>query len=89
MGSTLMFIALTMVPASVYQMMRGAINVVTPLLSIIFLGRKQHRHHWVGIACIVIGVAEVGYIAIAFEDSEESAGSAGSVATGIILLLIA
>jgi drug/metabolite transporter (DMT)-like permease len=39
-GSTLMFIALTMVPASVYQMMRGFINVVTPILSIIFLKRK-------------------------------------------------
>lgn len=39
-GSTLMFIALTMVPASVYQMMRGAINVVTPILSIIFLKKK-------------------------------------------------
>ena len=39
-GSTLMFIALTMVPASVYQMMRGFINVVTPILSIIFLKKK-------------------------------------------------
>lgn len=88
-GSTLMFIALTMVPASVYQMMRGFINVVTPLLSIIFLKKKQYIHHWVAIICIVLGVAEVGWVAIAFEDSEEEAGSAGSVSFGIILLLIA
>lgn len=46
-------------------------------------------HHWVAIASIVIGVAEVGWVAIAFEDSEEEAGSAGSVSFGIILLLIA
>ena len=39
-ASTLMFIALTMTPASVYQMMRGFINVVTPFMSIIFLKRK-------------------------------------------------
>lgn len=39
-ASTLMFIALTMVPASVYQMMRGFLNVVCPFLSIIFLKRK-------------------------------------------------
>lgn len=39
-GSTLMFIALTMVPASVYQMMRGIITVITAFLSIFFLGRK-------------------------------------------------
>ena len=87
-GSTLMFIALTMVPASVYQMMRGFINVVAPILSIIFLKKKQYLHHWVSIACIVLGVAEVGYIAIKFEDSEDESGSAGSVTFGIILLLI-
>ena len=66
-GSTLMFIALTMVPASVYQMMRGAINVVTPILSIIFLKKKQYAHHWLGVFCIVVGVAEVGWIAIKYE----------------------
>ena len=62
-----MFIALTMVPASVYQMMRGAINVVTPILSIIFLKKKQYAHHWLGVFCIVVGVAEVGWIAIKYE----------------------
>jgi len=39
-GSTLMFVALTMTPASVYQMMRGIIVVITALMSICFLGRK-------------------------------------------------
>lgn len=65
-GSTLMFIALTMTPASVYQMIRGFVNVVTPILSIIFLKRKQYLHHWTGITCIVIGVAEVGWVAIKY-----------------------
>jgi len=40
MGSSLMFVALTMVPASVYQMMRGIIVVITALFSMEFLGRK-------------------------------------------------
>lgn len=39
-GSTLMFVALTMVSPSVYQMMRGLIVVITALLSIAFLKRK-------------------------------------------------
>ena len=39
-GSTLMFIALTMVDASVYQMMRGIIVVICAIFSIIFLGAK-------------------------------------------------
>ena len=39
-ASSLMFIALTMTPASVYQMMRGFVTVITAFLSIIFLGKK-------------------------------------------------
>jgi threonine/homoserine efflux transporter RhtA len=67
-----MFIALTMCPPSVYQMMRGIITVITAVLSIIFLGRQQYRHHWTGLVCIILGVAEVGYIAILYENKEDS-----------------
>lgn len=69
-------------------MMRGIITVITAMLSIIFLKRQQYRHHWVGLACIILGVAEVGYIAIVKEDNTDESASGGSVATGIILLLI-
>lgn len=90
LGSTLMFIALTMVDASVYQMMRGIITVITALLSMIFLKKKQYRHHWTGIFCIIAGVAEVGYVAIyyAAQESSEGTDSGDNVAFGIILLLI-
>lgn len=86
LGSTLMFIALTMVDASIYQMMRGIIVVITALLAYIFLGRKQYRHHWTAIVFIISGVAEVGYVAIAYSDSDIS-DTGGSTAFGIILLL--
>ena len=39
-GSSLMFIALTMCAASVYQMMRGVIVVITAIMALFFLGRK-------------------------------------------------
>jgi hypothetical protein len=39
-GSTLMFIALTLCAASVYQMMRGVIVVITALMALGFLGKK-------------------------------------------------
>lgn len=39
-ASTLTFISLTMIDASVYQMLRGLIVVVVPILSMIFLGTK-------------------------------------------------
>lgn len=88
MASTLMFIALTMVDASIYQMMRGIIVVIAALLSIIFLGRKLYRHHWTAIFLIVGGVAEVGYIAIAFPDAGGSTSSNDNEVLGIMLLLL-
>jgi len=87
-ASTLMFVALTMTPASVYQMMRGSVTVITAVLSMIFLKRKQYRQHWVGLACIVIALAMVGAVSIIYSDGEDSSVN-GSVALGIILILIA
>ncbi len=85
-GSTLTFVALVLVPASVYQMMRGLIVVITAVMSIIFLGKKQYRHHWVGVFCILVGVASVGVVSVA--NSSSSTG-AGSEVFGIILLIVA
>lgn len=65
--------------------MRGLIVVICAFFSIIFLKRKQYRHHWTGIVLIVAGVAEVGYVAISAGSSEDTNGSVG---LGIILLII-
>jgi drug/metabolite transporter (DMT)-like permease len=84
-GSTLTFVALVLVPASVYQMMRGLIVVITAVMSIIFLGKKQYRHHWVGVVCILVGVASVGVVSV----NSGGSTSAGSEVFGIILLIVA
>jgi len=86
-ASTLMFIALTMTPASVYQMMRGFVTVITALMSIVFLKKKQYRQHWTGLGFIVLALLEVGYVSIALGEKEE--GLVGSIALGIALLLLA
>ena len=86
-ASSLMFIALTMTPASVYQMMRGFVTVITALMSIVFLKKKQYRHHWTGLALICCALGEVGYVAIALGEPED--GLVGSVGLGIALLIIA
>ena len=87
-ASTLMFIALTMTPASIYQMMRGSVTIITALMSMIFLKRKQYRHHWVGLICIVIALASVGYVAIAFSEDGLDQKINGSVTIGVILLIV-
>ena len=85
-ATILMFIALTMIPASVYQMMRGFTNVATPIISIYFLDLKQYRHHWLGIVSIVIGVAAVGAVAMDYDETNDLVGSTW---LGILLVLIA
>jgi drug/metabolite transporter (DMT)-like permease len=81
-GSSLMFVALTMCAASVYQMMRGIIVIITALLAMIFLGKKQYAHHWLSLFMIVAGLAIVGVSAITDEGSSEE-----TKPLGIILLL--
>ncbi|CDW74879.1 nucleotide-sugar transporter [Stylonychia lemnae] len=84
-ASTLMNIALTMVAASVYQMLRGMIIIVTAAMSIIFLKRKLYRHHWSSIGCIFFGVFLVGLAAVL------SSGSDGQSTNvwGLLILIIA
>jgi len=43
-------------------MLRGLIVIVTPILSMFILGRKQYRHHYLGIFLIVSGVMFVSYV---------------------------
>jgi drug/metabolite transporter (DMT)-like permease len=86
-ASTLMFVALTMTPASVYQMMRGAVTIITAVMSILILKKKLYRHHWTGLACIVLALAEVGVVAIHFDKPDPNVN--GSITLGIILIIIA
>lgn len=83
-ASSLMFIALTMVAASVYQMMRGGIVFVTAMMSILFLGRKLYRHHWTALALIIGGILIVGADSIFNKDDSDEDDTA---IMGIILLI--
>lgn len=87
-ASTLMNIALTMVAASVYQMLRGMIIIITACMSIIFLKRKLYRHHWSSMAVIFMGVFLVG-LAYALDTSNPDKDQGGTKALGLILLVIA
>lgn len=82
-----MNIALTMCAASIYQMIRGIIVLIVAGMAMIFLKRKQYRHHITSLAVIFIGVFLVGLSSL-LSDSNSSSESATSV-LGIVLLLIA
>jgi drug/metabolite transporter (DMT)-like permease len=83
-ASSLMNVALTMVAASVYQMLRGMKVIVTAAMSILFLKKKLYRHHWSSVGVIFLGLVLVGIAVLT--------GSNSGVETnplGVIILLLA
>lgn len=69
-GSTLLFVSLTMISASVYQMLKGALVFIAAVYSIIFLNRRFYRHHWTAMTIVIIGVIIVGASPILFPDKD-------------------
>lgn len=83
-ASTISLFALTQVAASVYQMVRGFIIVVTAGLARAFLKKPQYRHHIVGIILIFVGEALVGLASIVYGTDNDS-----TEVTFFVMLLIA
>jgi uncharacterized membrane protein len=89
-----MFVALTMCAASIYQMMRGIIVVITAGMAMVFLGKKQYLHHYVSLFAIVSAVSMVGLVGIAIsnkladENPDSDEQTSVTKPLGIILLLI-
>lgn len=75
-ATTLVNCAFIFVPASIVQMTRGAIVIFTCAFSCIFLGRRQYRFHYVGVALVFLGITLVALSA--FFNPVGSTVSAGS-----------
>lgn len=60
LGTTLVNVGLIMVPASIYQMVRGFLVVFVGLFSVTFLKRKLTMSQWMGLFLVVLGVSLVG-----------------------------
>ena len=87
-GSTLMNIALTLINASIYQMLRGMLVIVTAFMSIIFLKAKLYRHHWTSLTVLFIGVFMVGLSS--FLNKTDNTGKSSEIqAIGLVLIVIA
>jgi len=87
-GSTLMNIALTLINASIYQMLRGMLVIVTAFMSIIFLKAKLYRHHWSSLAILFIGVFMVGLSSFLGNNTTDGKSSEMQ-AVGLILIVVA
>ena len=91
-ASTLMFFGLNFAAASVYQMMRGAIVFITAIMSVVFLKRKQYRHHWTSLTLIIVGISIVGVASVTMgkDDDPPKPDNAGGETKpiGIIFLIM-
>lgn len=52
------------IPASVWQLLRGAEMVFAAIFAVTCLGRKLHIQHWVGVAACTLGVVLVGLASV-------------------------
>ncbi|KAF9975007.1 hypothetical protein BGZ73_001460 [Actinomortierella ambigua] len=95
-ATTLMNVGLIYTTASVYQMLRGALVIITGLLSVIFLNRRLLAYEWFALFTITAGIATVGLASILdtsktvrADPSEEDAAQALKAMFGIFLVLFA
>ena len=87
-ATVLMSIGLLYVTVSIYQMMRGAELVFAAIFSVLFLGKKLYKLHYVGIACAVVGISMVG-IASILSPEQNDTGTKAQQVLGISLIVLA
>jgi len=68
-------------------MMRGTIVIITAVMALVFLKKKQFKHHWAALISIFIGVFLVGLSSLLFPDNAGSSDSTSAL--GIILVIAA
>jgi len=85
----LMLIGMLFIPASVWQMLRGANIIFAAILTVLILGRRLYAFHWLGVALALLGVSLVSVAALSNEhDSSQSSGNKHA-AFGVGIVLIA
>ena len=82
-------IGLILLPASIYQMLKGSLIVLTFLMSRFVVRNKHTLDHYVAIPVSTIGVILVGLSAYLNADENEHTSSASQTLLGIILMVIA
>lgn len=63
-ATTLVNAAYVILPASTIQMCRGCVVVFTCIFSVVFLGRRQQKHQYAGVALVALGITIVSLQAL-------------------------
>mmetsp|Transcript_101738 Transcript_101738/g.202027 ORF Transcript_101738/g.202027 Transcript_101738/m.202027 type:complete len:424 (-) Transcript_101738:126-1397(-) len=87
LGSGIAAVAMMLIDAAVWQMMRGAIIVFTAVFSVLFLRRSLHAYHWLGVAVTVAGLLLVGFAAV--RDGHAQDQNSNDARLGVALVILA
>ncbi|CAH2103123.1 unnamed protein product [Euphydryas editha] len=87
-GTSIMYIGLTLTYASSFQMFRGSIIIFVAILSTTFLDRIIVKREWIGIGTVILGLMIVGATDAIYQSSSESKGR-NSLITGDLLIIVA
>jgi hypothetical protein len=60
LGTSVMYVGLTLTTASTYQMLRGSVVIFTGAFSATYLKRRQWGFHWAAMVLVFAGVLTVG-----------------------------
>lgn len=80
----LMYIGLLFVPASIFQIMRGAMVIFSAIMSVIFLKKKLYAFNWLGIGVVIMALVMVG---VACVESQSGGASQRDQIVGIMLIV--
>lgn len=91
LSMSLMMIGMLFIPASVWQMLRGANIIFAAILTVVILRRKLYAFHWVGVALALVGILGVSIAALKSDSSDDtdSAGGSSHVLLGVGIVLLA
>lgn len=89
-GTSIMYVGLTLTFASSFQMLRGSVIVFVGILSMAFLDRRLVGREWAGIAFVITGLGVVGAADfLSAGDDATSSYSRNNIITGDLLIILA
>lgn len=86
-ATLLMYIGLMMTTASVFQIMRGFMVVMSAFLSVTFLKRRLRPYKYLGVCIVIMGLLLVGVAVVVDPSHSEDANKIGSPLLGILLII--
>lgn len=88
-GSGVAAVAMMLIDAAVWQMMRGAVIIFSAIMAVTFLRRRLQAYHWIGVLLTMIGLFLIGTAAVLAEAKTSPKADASHARLGIALVILA